>query len=264
MKPCYIKALVSFTDQLNWTCIGLISDGSHYHQFAADLFQTQLLDDSDIFVAPYIRLDKDNDALHALKIIKEHETQIILTTMDRASTCLLLEEARRMDMIWPEYAWIVIDYTSNFTPRHDCGLEGVIILKQNLGSCIEACSSSEQAIQTQCILCNSSNASSLPSFQSEVLYDSVLAVVLANSNERSDISNMSFTGATGLVKFTNGRRVSTINIVQVINATVFDIGSYDSEFEQLTLNPHFLTSGDMPRGTKVIVYVQNSRLLNAL
>ena len=254
----YIKALVSFIDQLNWTRIGLISDGSHYHQFAADLFQTELLDDFDIFVAPYIRLDKDSDILHALKIIKEYDTQIILITMDRASTCLLLEEARRMDMIWPDYAWIVIDYTSNF----NCELEGVIILKQNFSqseSCIETCSSSEQAVQT------SFNISSLPNFHYEVLYDSVLAAVLANSIEGSDISNMSFTGATGLVRFTNnGRRVNTIYIGREINATVFDIGSYDSEFEQLSLNPHFLTSVDMPRGTKVIIYVRNSKLLIAI
>ena len=128
----YIKALIRFTDKLNWTRIGLISDGSHYHQFAANLFQTQLLDDFDISVAPYIHLnnDKDRDILHALKIIKEHETQIILITMDRASTCLLLEEARRMDMTWPDYAFIVINYTSNFKPGY-CGMEGVIILKQN-------------------------------------------------------------------------------------------------------------------------------------
>ena len=74
---------------------------------------------------------------------------------------------------------------------------------------------------------------------------------------------MSLNGATGLVKFTKGQRVNTIDIVQVIDATIVDIGCYDSEFEQLSLNPHFLTSGDMPRGTKAIVYVRNSRLLNA-
>ena len=262
----YIKALVSFTNQLNWTRIGLISDGSHYHQFAVDLFQTQLLDNLGISAAPYIRLDKNSSILQALKIIKEYETQIILTTMDRASTCLLLEEARRMDMIWPDYAWIVINYTSNFTPGYNCELEGVIILKQNFNHtepCIETCSSFEQAVETQCI-CKSFDISSLPDFQSEVLYDSVLAVVLANSIEGSDISNMSFTGATGLVRFTNGQRVNSIDIVQVIDTKVFYIGSYDSGFEQIALNPHFLTSGDMPRGTKVIVYVQNSKLLNAL
>ena len=256
----YIRALVSFTYQLNWTRIALISDGSHYHQFAADLFQMQLLDDFDISAAPYIRLAKNSSILQALKIIKEYKTQIILTTMDRASTCLLLEEARRMDMTWPEYAWIVIDYTSNFTPGYNCGMEGVIILKQNFNhneACIETCSSSEPAVQTQCI-CNT------VSFQSKVLYDSVLAVVLAESIDGIDISSMSFNGATGLVKFTNGQRVNSIDIVQVINATMVDIGSYDSEFEQLSLNPHFLTSGDMPRGTKAMIYVRNSSSLNLL
>ena len=264
----YIKALVSFTDQLNWTRIGLISDGSHYHQFAADLFQTQLLDNFGISAALYIHWNKNSSIVQALKIIKKYETQIILTTMDEASTCLLLEEARRMDMTWPEYAWIVIDYTSDFTPGYNCELEGVIILKQNFNHtepCIETCSSFEQAVETQC-LCMSFKISSIPDFQSEVLYnyDSVLAVILANNIEGSDISNMSFTGETGLVKFTNGQRVNSIDIVQVIDAKVFDIGRYNSEFEQLTLNPHSLTSGDMPRGTKVIVYVQNIKPINAV
>ena len=33
----YIQTLISFTDQLNWTRVGLIGDGTYYYQFKAEL-----------------------------------------------------------------------------------------------------------------------------------------------------------------------------------------------------------------------------------
>ena len=123
----YIEALVSFTEQLNWTRIGLISDGSHYHEFATELFQTQLFDDFNITVAPYVRLDNNSDTM-ALQMVQEFETRMIFLSIDAATACSVLEEAQKLDMQWPEYAWIIFDYTSSFACSFD--LEGVIFLKQ--------------------------------------------------------------------------------------------------------------------------------------
>ena len=52
---------------------------------------------------------------------------------------------------------------------------------------------------------NTCNASCNLYFPNNIIYDSVLAVILADSN---DSLNLSFVGCSGLVKFRNGRRLN--------------------------------------------------------
>lgn len=40
----YIDAVASFVDELNWTRIGLISDDTYYHLFAAEMLQKKLFE----------------------------------------------------------------------------------------------------------------------------------------------------------------------------------------------------------------------------
>ena len=243
----YIEALVSFTDQLNWTRIGLISDDALYHQFAAELFKKQLLNKKGGFVSPSINLYSFyNDIHHALEQIQNYDTRVILISIDEESACLLLEEARRMNLIWPRYAWILLDYESSFISRANCSLEGVVILKHIIPN------HSEDDIT----ICNES-CRILNSSHSKVLYDSVLAVLLADSVEGMDIANMSFTGATGFVTFRNGQRLATINVVQVINDTELVIASYDPEFMQLTTHIDILASRTGPRGSRLIIHTES-------
>ena len=247
----YIKALVSFTDKLNWTRIGLISDGSHYHEFATELFQVQKRS-----IAPYIYTDDNSDFHYTLQKIKEYKTQVIVISMDGNNACLLIEEAKKMDMRWPEYAWLFLDYKASFISTATCDLEGVIILSSNETGLPDteagSCNSSIQMMRYENMfssLCN----------YSKVLYDSVLAVVLADSIEGIDISNTSFTGATGLVKFRNGRRLTTINVVQMINNTYQGIATFNSEYQKLETHLDILASSDGPRSGKLIIYGESSR-----
>ena len=241
----YIEALISFTDELNWTRIGLISDGSHYHEFAAELFQVQRK------IAPYIYAHNNSDFHYTLQKIEEYKTQVIVISMDGNNACLLIEEAKKMDMRWPEYAWLFLDYKASFISSATCDLEGVIILSSNetglSDTAAGSCNSSIQMMRYENMfssLCN----------YSKVLYDSVLAVVLADSIEGIDITNTSFTGATGLVKFRNGRRLTTINVVQMINDAYQEIATFNSEYQKLET----LASSDGPRGGKLIIYGASS------
>ena len=241
----YIEALISFTDELNWTRIGLISDGSHYHEFAAELFQVQRK------IAPYIYAHNNSDLHYTLQKIKEYKTQVIVIFMDGNYACLLIEEAKKMNMRWPEYAWLFLDYKASFISSATCDLEGVIILSSNetglSDTAAGSCNSSIQMTRYENMflsLCN----------YSKVLYDSVLAVVLADSIEGIDITNTSFTGATGLVKFRNGRRLTTINVVQMINDAYQEIATFNSEYQKLET----LASSDGPRGGKLIIYGASS------
>ena len=110
----YIEASISFTDQLNWTHIGLISDGSHYHEFATELFQTQLFKNYERSIVPYIIYADNSDFHYTLQKIKESKTQVIVISMDGNNACLLIKEAKKMDMQWPEYAWLFFDYKASF------------------------------------------------------------------------------------------------------------------------------------------------------
>ena len=255
----YIEALVSFTDQLNWTRITLISDGSLYHEFAAELFQTQLLDDFNISVAPYIRLD-NNSEIMALQMIQEFETRIIFLSMEAATACLVLEEAQKLNMLWPDYGWIVFDYSSSFACSFD--LEGLIFLKQlsiNEDPCDESCSRREEILTAEIMraILNTGSVSVLD-IKLKVLLDSILAVVLADSIEGIDIANMSFIGTTGSVSFSNGLRLSNISVVQAFADTVFEVASYDSDTKQLATNSTFLASHTGPRGGKLVVFDENT------
>ena len=213
----YIEALVSFTDQLNWTRIGLISDGSRYHEYVAETFQKELLSNFGRFVVPYIRLHQTIDFGRVLTAIKEYETHVVFISMDEVLACLLLKEARKMDMIWPSYAWILLTWKPNFILEALCDFEGVILLKDN--------STGEKTCNGSCSLY----------FQYRNFYDSALAVTLADSNDSLTISNLSSVGCSGLVKFRNGRRLNNISIVQVVNNTELEIAVYKSEFQEVNI-----------------------------
>ena len=207
----YIEALVSFTDQLNWTRIGLISDGSRYHEYVAEIFQKELLSNFGRSVVPYIRLHQTIDFGRVLTALKEYGTHVVFISMDEVLACLLLKEARKMDMIWPSYAWILLTWKPNFILEARCDFEGVIVLKDN--------STGENTCNGSCSL--------------NIFYDSVLAVTLADSNDSLTISNLSFVGCSGLVKFRNSRRLNNISIVQVVNNTELEIAVYISKFQEV-------------------------------
>ena len=248
----YIEALISFTDQLNWTRIGLISDNSHYHHYAAELFQTQLLDKYKIFAAPNIHVNHNPDISRILQQVREYSTKVILLSMDEAYVCLLLEQARTTDMQWPNYAWIIFDYKPDYISTASCSLEGALVLKNLLNNG-----------NTNVSNCNRHDANPLSSLchYSKVLYDSVMAVVLAGSIDGIEVANMSFTGATGLVRFRNGRRLATIAITQVLNNTDMILSTYDPEFKNLTSISNTLASVVGPLGGRLIVYNKSPTLL---
>ena len=213
----YIEALVSFTDALNWTRIGLISDGSRYNEYVAEIFQKELLTNFGRFVVPYIRLHQNTDFGHILTAFKEHGTHVVFISMDEVLACLLLKEARKMDMTWPSYAWIILTWKPKFILEAKCDFEGVIVLKDN--------SMDENTCNGSCSLCLPNN----------IIFDSVLAVTLADSNDSLTISNSSFVGSSGLVKFRNGRRLNNISIVQVVNNTELEIAVYIPEVQEVSV-----------------------------
>ena len=109
----YIEALVGFFDRLNWTRVGLITDNTYYYQFAAELLQKRLLADPKNTVIPFVHIT-DNVIL---PVFQEYDTRIVVILMDKQTTCLILQEAQKLNFKWPEYSLIAFDFEINDSTR---------------------------------------------------------------------------------------------------------------------------------------------------
>ncbi len=231
----YIDALVSLTWRLNWTRIGLISDDTLYYQFTAELLQRQL------HMVPYITLHHNSLFKQALETIQTYKTQIIIVSADDVTACSLLEEANKMGLNWPVYAWIILNSKSNVKCRALIH-EGVLTIQDLY---IERELLYRNMVQYGTLECLKEEDGCI----SSVMYDSLTAIALANEGVR--ITNASFIGRTGLIKFRNGDRLNNISIVQ---ASGLEIANYDADSEQLMLLTNI--SGVTPRGGNQTVYNQ--------
>ncbi len=227
----YIQTLISFTDHLKWARVGLVSDGTYYYQFAAQLLQDQ----SERTLVPYILLEENSILRQALQTIQEHETRVIIVSVKKQTACSLLKEARKMDLIWPKYGWLVLDSESGGSIKSTCDLEGVIMIKDF--------STKDSGLDSQ--------GTRFERIASSVLLDSIYAITLMSKGMQ--ISNASFEGETGLVKFKDGNRLNNISASQVINGSELEIARYDPNTQQLMLIIDILEY-DTPRGNVLIIY----------
>ena len=115
----YIAATVSFMDQLNWTRIGLITDDTYYHLFAAEMLQKKLLENPKRSIAPYIRIVGTQEDLN-LQEFSEYGTQIIISLAKKELECLILSKITKINFTWPNYASVFLNLNSD---RYDVKLK---------------------------------------------------------------------------------------------------------------------------------------------
>ena len=226
----YIDAITSLIDRLDWTYIGLITDSTNYQLYAAELLLNKLHSIQEMTVSPYVRLGLSNeDYIRALQQVKLYQTKVIIMMVSEETACTILKYALQYNFTWPEYAWIVYNIESS-----ECtsSMEGVILLNR------------KQRVNNT-------------SINSRILYDSVLAVALA---EQLNFTNATFPGISGQVQIREGKRLSNISIIHIQNYSNYEIGYYDTASKELyTLednNPFNLAT--IPRGNKLKVYDQIS------
>ena len=235
----YIRTLISLTDELSWTRVGLITDGTIYYQFAAELLQ-----EFGRSLTPLIVLNKNPNLHYALQVVQEYNTQIIIVFVNKPTAYSLLEEARKMGLTWPSYGWIVLDAESGASLQSFSDLERVIIVKD---FAIKSAARNHSVINT----CSGNSFETIPS---SILMDSIFAVTLAS--EGTQIYNASFRGSAGPLQFRNGKRLNNISVIQVMGGSEVEIARYDSATQQLTITVDILES-DSPRGGILTVYQQN-------
>ncbi len=221
----YIKALVSFLDQQNWTRIGLITGDTYYHRFAAELLQKKLFANLNITLTPFVRVTncRKEDILR----FEEYRTQIIIILAETDLECSILSEAHQNGFTWPSYALMTV----NLDRPGACNFEGVIRLKNTLYN------------STDCAVSSSS-----------ILQDSIDVVSFSHF---SNSSNVSFLGSTGEVRFRNNKRLISISITQVQDGRDNLIALYDSDPLELSIKFNF---SKVPRGTVLVIDNRRSTL----
>ena len=70
-------------------------------------------------------------------------------------------------------------------------------------------------------------------FHSDILLDSLI-IALADKTSNVLSASISFTGASGIVRFRNGDQLSNISISQKVDGSMLEIANYDGDLEQFT------------------------------
>lgn len=244
----YVAAMAGLMDQLSWTRIGLITDDAYYHLYAAEVLQKQLFINPERTIAPYARLAKTNleDMGTVLRQFNKYGTKIAVVIGSKELECLILRSATKTGFKWPEYAIVLLDLEQHGHPRACPHIKGVIILINSMHSCKTETNAHRKN------LCN---------MYTSLLQDSILAAASAQAH---NISNASFKGSTGTLKFRRNKLLTNISILQVQGGSANVVGSYNSHTEDLQLHPSKLAGGTVPSGSLVIVDARASVLHTCL
>ena len=242
----YVEALAAFLDHLNWTRIGLISDHSPYYQFAAELIQQKLLENPERRIIPFVRISERDNRTNIIQTFKEYETDVIIISALVNVACSLVQEAKRVGFMWPEYAWILFDFSLQPLPE-TCQEEGVILLRDE--------SSLEESSNYQ-VRCSSQEAEKL--LNSSLLTNALLAAYLARSSY--NLQNTSFSGTNNKqVQFREGKQLFNVSIIQIDTSMSIsdhhEVGLYITEAQQLNVFVSFSETSDKPRGTILELYI---------
>ncbi len=228
----YVEALAAFMDYLNWTRVGLISDETHYYEFAAELIQQKLLENPERRITPFVRISERDNRTNIIQTFNAYKTDIVIISTSGEVACSLMKEARIESLIWPEYAWIFIDVS--LQPSLEiCQEEGVIFLAEQTIS---------ENIHVSCYRGRSDF------FNSSKFYNSIAAVSLT---EGISLFNGTHSGVNGRVKFKEGKRLINISITQNRGGTRFEIAFYTTVLQQLNVLSSFLFN-EKPRGTTLV------------
>ena len=241
----YLDALVAFCDQLEWTRVGLISDDNHFYTFAAELLQQKLLVNAERTITPFVRISERDNTRKTIQTFKKYETDVIIISTSDEVACSLIQEAGKAGFVWPQYAWILLDISFNPLPGA-CLEEGVILFTDQR----DEEGSSDYHVSGAC--------RELENFvNSSVFLDSVLAAAIAAGKS---LSNGSFPGVNGTVKFRDGKRLTDIVVTQIDSSRIRkEIGLYEAQSQHLSIDSSFLAASNKPRGT---ILIRNIRDVN--
>ena len=193
-----------------------------------------------------MRISERDNTRKTIQTFKEYETDVIIISTSDEVACSLIQEAGKAGFVWPQYAWILLDISFNPLPGA-CLEEGVILFTDQR----DDEGSSDYHVSGAC--------RELDNFvNSSVFLHSVLAADIAASKS---LSNGSFPGVNGTVKFKEGKRLTDIVVTQIDSSMIRkEIGLYQAQSQHLSIGNSFLAASNKPRGTILIRNIQDLNL----
>ena len=225
-----IEGLVMFLDSLIWNRIGLISDDTYYNQFVVEMLQIRLKEGPERDVTPCLKVTKSKYRNSLLQFV-EYDTRVAVLAMKEESACAFLKEARNQQLVWPEYAWVLLEFGT-----HTCNLNGLIVIRS--GDADRSSSSKDY---------DTPEYTSLLSVTSNFSRDSILTS-LANSG--FNFSENTFTRPTDEGE---GKGVHNVSVVQITDESVVMIAQYNPVSHSLDTFVNLSETGATPRGTTLVI-----------
>ena len=232
-------------DQLNWTRIGLITDDTHYHLYAAEMLQKKLLENPKRSIAPYIRIDKTHADLN-LQEFAEYGTQIIIMLTKKELECLLLSKTAKMNYIWPNYASIFLNLDSNHYGI-ECRIEGVFHALNSM------------------LVEDDRDLSDNRNMQCNTYFNIQLQSILAVSSAQGlNLSDQPYEGSNDNLKFRGGQQLINVSILQIQDGIDTVVATYSSDLQELKFSYTRLAGDKIPSGRLRVLKNGNSMLENIL
>ena len=207
--------IVSFIDEWRWSRVGLIRDDTLYYQYAAEMLHTKLTEASKTITPNFVVSEVGINIHHVLNQVSEYGTYIFVLSLRRETALSLLKEAQELGFSWPEYAWIVLSINSDPDTFADY-VEGTFVTRDYSG----------------------------------IEMNNIARFFCSNSGNQSLDTSL-----PGIVKFREGKILSNISVVQLVNSSEneLEIVYYEPELKQLNVIHNLSASGNIPHGTTVIL-----------
>ena len=230
----YIQATVSFIEQWNLTCISVISEDAYYHQYAAEMLYKELLQDSNREVTPMLVRTRYNST-KIVQGVEERGVRVLILSTTKELACGMLGEARNLNLVWPQYAWIVIQFEQEYSTSL-CSLAGAIVVHRPPVPNLPVPGLNLSAV--------------LPHLEEEAVSNADLAIVYAYA---STIANMSAIQTHG-GDISEYMLVNNISVTLLANASQeLEIACYQHRTKRLNMLFN-LTKNSFSCNTKLIDY----------
>ena len=269
----YNKALVSIMKEFQWQKISIFFNNQQvYFSGTKDEFVDRIKDEN-----LQLSLTEELSASSIPQIFEDLQIdglRIAYGSMRIDEAALVLCEAYKRNLLWPNYVWIFHDHTvEDLIVNSNCGdenikvaLEGVFLFRLRL-----VADSDTQLVSGRTYVEEFSDNSELPAnIYSRAVYDSIWTFALALNRTQGvldrnalqmyswgdknvsmvierEMRNVRFSGATGDISFSNTTREANtkVDIYQVRRGKAVHIGVYSPTIDSVVLMN--ITTADVPR-----------------
>ena len=254
-STAYVDAVLEMMDAFEWRNIAVLgAPGGLYYQIAKEFTLKQYENTSRLATLPI----HDTQVSSALRDLRHSGKRIVFASVEAKVTAQMICQAYQEGLVWPDYAWILPDHHIDDLLFHADDVCDIDVLRRAL----------ERVYFLQFHFDSNDthtqyNTTHTQNPYTNVMHDSIQAFALSLNKTvghlqamnlsledyrlgNSDITDMiekelmalSFTGTLGHVQFDPNKREqqTTVDILQIRNATATQMGSYNPVTGQLVLD----------------------------